>query len=107
MAATSALVTGSDFGRKLVGDAVQPLCCPSQCGAPELTLASFLLPVFLHKIKHWKVQLICHNVIAPWPLASIKWAQNQEKSYFSYSKLVSYASFTCKCASHIKMLLLP
>lgn len=53
------------------------------------------------------MQLICHNVITPWPLASIKWAQNQEKSYFSYTKVIPYAYFTCKCASHIKMLLLP
>lgn len=51
--------------------------------------------------------MICHHVITPWPPASIKWAQNQEKSYFSYPKVIPYAYFTCKRASRTEMLLLP
>lgn len=65
MVTTSALVTGSDFGRKLVEDAVWLPCCQSQSGAPELTPPSFLFLVSLHKMKYLKVQLICHNVITP------------------------------------------
>lgn len=83
MAATSAPVAGSDFGRKLVGDAFWPPFRPSQHVAPELTVASFIFLVFLHKMKYWKMQLIRHKVITPWPLASMKWAQNQEKRLIS------------------------
>jgi len=108
VAASSTPIAGPDCRRKPVRDAI---CLPfhsSQCFAPELSIASFIFLVLfqedeiLEDAAHLSQR--SHTLA---PCLHEMGTESRKERYFSYTKVIPYACFTCKCASHVKMLPLP
>lgn len=108
VAVSSSTIAGPVFRRKPVRDAI---CLPfhlSQRFAHELAVASFISLVLFQQdeILEDATHLSQHSHTLA-PCLHEMGTESRKERYSSCTKVIPYARFTCKCASHIKMLPLP